>query len=46
MPKLILSLFLLAALGGCGQKGPLYEEKAPETNQTTPLDSNKQAESK
>lgn len=33
MSKFVISALLLAALGGCGQKGPLYEEKTPVKNQ-------------
>lgn len=35
MSKLVICTFLLAVLTGCGQKGPLYEEKSPVNNQTT-----------
>ncbi len=35
MSKLVICAFLLAALSGCGQKGPLYEEQSPVNNQTT-----------
>jgi len=45
MSKFIVSIFLLAALGGCGQKGPLYEEKAPEANKETISETEKKTES-
>lgn len=34
MSKFIITTLLLMFLGGCGQKGPLYQEKAPANNQT------------
>lgn len=38
MSKYVIGALLLASLAGCGQKGPLYEEKAPTTNQPTVSD--------
>jgi len=34
MTKFIIITLSLMFLGGCGQKGPLYQEKAPTDNQT------------
>lgn len=45
MSKYVIGALLLASLAGCGQKGPLYEEQAPTTNQPAvqEKDSNKEA---
>jgi predicted small lipoprotein YifL len=45
MSKFVVSALLLVALGGCGQKGQLYEETAPVTNQTTSPDTRDNEES-
>lgn len=46
MSKYVIGALLLASLAGCGQKGPLYEQQAPTTNQPSESTDDDKKESK